>query len=57
MTKAAVLGLITSVLFVATSASAGWQVVVPELDPGSASLGVTLLVGGWLVLSGRRRKR
>ncbi len=57
MTKAGVLGLATSLLLVATSAQAGWQVAVPELDPGSASLGITLLVGGWLVLNGRRRTR
>jgi hypothetical protein len=54
MAKADLLGLIVSVLLVATSASA---VYVPELDPGSASLGATLLIGGLLVLNGRRRKR
>jgi len=53
MTKTAALGLIASVLLVATSAMAS----VPELDPGSASLGATLLIGGLLVLNGRRRKR
>jgi len=54
MTKIDVLGLIASVLLVASSAMANG---VPELDPGSASLGATLLVGGWLALNGRRRKR
>ena len=53
MTKTGLLAVIASVLLVATSAMA---VAVPELDPGSASLGVTLLIGGWLVLNGRRRK-
>jgi len=55
MSKAGLLGLITSVLLVATSAGA--IPTVPELDPGSAALGVTMLIGGWLVLNGRRRKR
>jgi len=54
MTRA--LGLIASVLLIATSAMAA-AAPVPELDPGSASLGVTLLIGGWLVLNERRRKR
>ena len=53
MTKTGMLGLIGSVLLVATAARAA----VPELDPGSASLGAALLVGGLLVLNGRRRKR
>ena len=52
MTKTAALGLIASVLLVATSAMAS----VPELDPGSASLGATLLIGGLLVLNGRRKR-
>ena len=30
---------------------------VPELDPGAASAALSLLVGGALVLSGRRRQR
>jgi hypothetical protein len=54
MTKASLLIVIASVLLVATSARA---YPVPELDPGSASLGATLLIGGLLVLNGRRRKR
>jgi hypothetical protein len=54
MTKAGWVGLITSVLFIATSAGANG---VPELDPGSASLGASLLIGGLLVLTGRRRNR
>ena len=29
---------------------------VPELDPGSASMGVALLAGGLLAFNGRRRK-
>ena len=48
------LGVIASVLLVATAAMANG---VPELDPGAASLGATLLVGGLLVVNGRRRKR
>jgi len=54
MTKAGLLGVTASVLLVATAAMAA---PVPELDPGSASLGVALLVGGWLVITGGRRKR
>jgi len=54
MTKAGLVGLIASALLVATSAMA---IPVPELDPGSASFGAALLVGGLLVLNGRRRKR
>lgn len=56
MTKTACLGLIASALLVATSAMAA-AAPVPELDPGSASLGAALLVGGLLVLNGRRRRR
>ena len=55
MTKAGLLGVVASVLLVATSAMA--IPTVPELDPGAASLGATLLVGGLLVLNARRRKR
>jgi len=54
VTKAGALGVVASVLLVATSARAA--AFVPELDPGSASLGVTLLIGGWLVLNGRRKR-
>ena len=54
MTKTFLLAVSASVLLVATSAMA---IPVPELDPGSASLGATLLIGGLLVLNGRRRKR
>ena len=53
MTNPSFLGLIASVLLIATSAMANG---VPELDPGSASLGVALLVGGLLVFKGPRRK-
>ena len=53
MTKVAWIGMVTSMLLIATAANA----TVPELDPGSASLGVALLVGGWLVFNGRRRQR
>ncbi len=52
MTKRPLLGLVISALLLATSANAA----VPELDPGSASLGATLLIGGWLVLNGRRKR-
>jgi len=56
MTNPRLLALIASVLLIATSAMAG-PASVPELDPGSASLGAALLVGGLLILNGRRRKR
>jgi hypothetical protein len=56
MTKIGWLGLIASALLVATSGMAA-AAPVPELDPGSASFGAALLVGGLLVLNGRRRKR
>jgi hypothetical protein len=55
MTKIGVLTLVVSVLLVANSAMA--IPTVPELDPSSASMGLTLLAGGLLVLNGRRRKR
>jgi len=55
MTKAGMLAVSASVLLVASSAIAGSA--VPELDPGSASFGAALLVGGLLVLIGRRPKR
>ncbi len=54
MRKAGLLGVFASVVLVATSAMA---IPVPELDPGTASFGAALLVGGLLVLNGRRRKR
>jgi len=56
MANPGLLALIASVLLIATSAMAGFA-SVPELDPGSASLAAALLVGGLLVLNGRRRKR
>ena len=56
MTKSTWLGVFASVLLVATAAFAP-PPPVPELDPGSASFGAALLVGGLLVLIGQRRKR
>ena len=53
MNKAGVLAVIVLVGLVATSAQAS----VPELDPGSASLGLALLAGGLLLFNGRRPKR
>jgi hypothetical protein len=54
MAKAHKLALIVSLILTATAANA---VSVPELDPGSASMGLALLAGGLLVLNGRRFKR
>jgi hypothetical protein len=45
--------LMVSLLVFADNALA---VPVPELDPGSASMGLALLVGGLVVLNGRRRR-
>ena len=56
MRIAATLILIASALLVASTALAGWAPAVPEIDLGSASMGVTLLVGGLLVINGLRRK-
>lgn len=53
MTKTRALTAILSVLLVATAAHAS----VPELDPSSASMSIALLVGGLLVLNGRRPRR
>lgn len=55
MRKTRALTVVVSVLLVASAAHAG--PAVPELDPSSASMGVALLVGGLLVLTGRRLKR
>jgi hypothetical protein len=57
MSKAGFLGLVASVLVIATSAVAQYVPAVPELDPSSAAMGIALLTGGFLVLNGRRRKR
>ena len=54
MPRTGALALVVSLLLVASAAMA---VPIPELDPGSASLGVALLAGGLLVLTGRRRRR
>ena len=54
MSKTGGLALIMSIALVATAANA---IPVPELDPGSASMGIALLAGGLLLLNGRRRKR
>jgi LPXTG-motif cell wall-anchored protein len=48
-----VLSLAVLALAVAVPAFAS---VVPEIDPGTAVSGLSLLVGGVLVLRGRRRK-
>ena len=54
MAKAGQLVLIVSLVLVTTAANAAAS--VPELDPGSASMGLALLAGGLLVLNGRRFK-
>ena len=56
MSKTLSLALIASVLLVATSGMAA-AAPVPELDPGSASMGLALLIGGLLVVNSQRRKR
>ena len=55
MAKAHKLALIVSLILTATAANA--VSAVPELDPGSASMGLALLAGALLVLNGRRFKR
>ena len=49
-----VLGLVTLVVAAAAPAFAS---AVPEIDPTTAVSGVTALVGGLLVLMGRRRRK
>lgn len=48
--------LITALSMVSAVASAGF-VAAPEIDPGSAITGVTLLLGGVAVLRGRRLRK
>ncbi|MBI3786432.1 MAG: LPXTG cell wall anchor domain-containing protein [Deltaproteobacteria bacterium] len=55
MKMTGVFTLVASMLLVADAALA--ISVVPELDPGSASMGLALLAGGLLVFRGRRRRR
>jgi hypothetical protein len=55
MTKTGILGLALVLLLMASVTQAGPG--VPELDPGAASTGVALLIGGLAVFVGRRRKR
>jgi MYXO-CTERM domain-containing protein len=45
--------MVVFLLLIASEALAA----VPELDPGSASTGLALLLGGLAVFAGRRRKR
>ena len=47
------LALLVSLLAIADQAHA---VPVPELDPGSASMGIALLAGALVVLNGRRKR-
>jgi len=54
MSKAGAVALIIPATLVSTAANA---IVVPELDPSSASMGLALLAGGLLLLNGRRPKR
>jgi hypothetical protein len=42
--------------FVLTSPAFGQRQPVPEIDPNMVQTGLTVLVGGVLVLIGRRRK-
>jgi hypothetical protein len=35
----------------------GWDLSVPEIDPGSIASGVTLLFGGLLLLGGKLHKK
>ncbi|HVM96867.1 MAG TPA: hypothetical protein VMT89_10785 [Candidatus Acidoferrales bacterium] len=53
MKKLSMGALVVSFLLVANAAMAG--PAVPELDPGSASTAVALLVGALAVLNGRRK--
>ena len=55
MAKTGALALIISITLVA--AADALPPAVPELDPSSASMGLALLAGGLLLLSGRRSKR
>ena len=54
MTNIRALIAIVAIMLVAPAANAS---PVPELDPSSASMGLALLAGGLLLLSGRRPKR
>ncbi len=50
-------GLLLVLTACATPAFAdhGFEICVPEIDPGSMSSALALLVGGLLMLTGRRR--
>ena len=51
------LGLLLIANALSANLLAGFQIAVPEIDPGSISAGLGLLAGGILILRARRRPK